>query len=128
MVEPRDLQPGEWLTQAGDKYANGGYNFPHRLRAGHEELSLWIGCLTPEEACDRRSGMGKRSKNRDSCRRTTVQRLQELHFRVEHTPDDVNSDHVSAYWTGDSWDDEAAELVCRAFYAPRPDHEGGPDG
>ena len=110
-----------YVTQAGDRYRKGGYNFPHALRQEELEMSLTIGRLTPAQACDlRATAEAVRNTARDAARYALVGRLEELKFRIEATPTDVNPDHVSAYWDDGPWDAAVASLFCRAFQAPQP--------
>lgn len=128
MVVVRELQPEEWVTQAGDSYSKGGHRFRHSNRPSEPDVSLAIGALSPREVCDLR-GQAERNRKttRDSARRARVGRLRDLGFRVEHTPRPWNPKHVSAYWDDGSWTDGVAEKFCSAFHAPRPPQNGDPD-
>lgn len=128
MQESRIIGNDEWLTQAGDVFPSGGYNFPHALRT-EEEMSLILGVLPPTAACDiRAAGERRRRTDRDAARHARAGRLRDLGFRIEHTPDPMNEDHVSAYWEDGVWDEKAAGMFCRAFSAPNPRMEGAPGG
>src|SRR5260221_10719341 len=131
MPEVREIGETETLTQAGERKA-GGFSFPHSLQDGQPDVSLTAGELSAADACFLwHMGLGKRSEKSmrgDVARRATAGRLRELRFRVEHTPDLANPDHVSAYWDHGEWDAKVADLFCRAFTSTVTRPEGDSDG
>lgn len=93
--------------------------------AAESWISLLAGNLPPSIACAIRAfGQRRRNDSRDAARVVSAARLRQLGFRIEHTPQDLIPDHVSAYWDDGPWDAKVAELFCRAFRAPVSQTEG----
>jgi hypothetical protein len=115
------LAPDEGLTQHGKVLADGTFAFRRMLRKdkekSEEDLSLIRGRLHPNAAGDVIYGhRGASQLARDAARHTTVERLTEIGFRVEHTPRFPASPlHVSVFWDHGEWDKAVADLFDKCF-------------
>lgn len=119
----RELGGDDPVSQAGTMRADKTFKFTERPRPARNppetSLSLLDGSFGPHDANYNAFGYHPNCK-RDASRETTVGRLRDVGFRVEHTPRLPRSPlHVSVYWDESEWDDDVAIAFSKCFDSPK---------
>ncbi len=118
---PRDLDDGEIVTQFGSHRSNPPFTPTPRRGKDYGRLSLIVGQVSLELACELVPGRGPIPG--DDIRCTTVGLLRERGFIVEHTPERAFPQHVSVTLPDepDRWHADVKQWFQDAFnvYAER---------
>lgn len=110
MLEPREIDDEEWLSQCGQRRQQRPWKFRSMPRPEKEppelDISMILGRLSPAEADVAAFGPGRPTDRRRAVRHARVGDLRAAGFRVEHTPFLGSPDHVSVFWAGEwVWDE-----------------------